>query len=384
MTDRSRVAVVRCLSYDPAEVARAVGEGIELLGGYGKILGSRIQILLKPNLLHGDHPDKGSITHPALLRAMANSLAQAGHQVSYGDSPAFHNPRTAARLSGYEAVALETGMRLADFETGEERNFPNGKQNKLFLLALGALEAEAIINLPKMKTHGLTHMTGALKNMFGVIPGLSKSWFHARLSDEESFSRMLIDLNRCLPAAMSVMDAVYGMEGNGPRNGSLVHTGLLLFSTDPVALDATACRIMGIKPEEIYYLAYAERVGLGRAHESGIEVCGVPLEKAKGKRYDVHPPSAVVFSNAPFQKYIKRFLVPRPVITAQRCTRCGQCVRICPVTPKALAARDGQPPRFDYDRCIRCYCCQETCPEGAIRIRVPLPGILFHGRKRRF
>ncbi len=383
MNRASRVAVVRCLSYEREEVERALEEGLRLLGGLPALLGERRRVLLKPNLLHGDDPARGSITHPAVLRAAALACLKAGCEVSYGDSPAFHNPRTAARLCGYEAVARETGIELADFENGEERAFPEGRQNRVFKVAHGALAAEAVVNLPKMKTHGLTRMTGAVKNMFGLVPGLTKSWFHARLSDERSFSRMLVDLNRFIPPALSVMDAVDGMEGNGPRNGRLVRTGLLLLSADPVALDAVACRIMGIDPEEIYFLSYAESIGFGRIKERDIETAGVPLSAAAGRPYETHPPSAAVFSKSPFLKYLKRFLVPRPVIAADRCTRCGQCVRICPVDPKALANVAGRPPRYDYERCIRCYCCQETCPEGAIRIRVPALGVLFHGLKKR-
>jgi uncharacterized protein (DUF362 family)/Pyruvate/2-oxoacid:ferredoxin oxidoreductase delta subunit len=383
MNGVSRVAVVRCASYDPAEVEAAVGEGLRLLGGLTSLLGTRRRVLLKPNLLHGDDPARCSITHPAVLRAAALACRSGGLTVTYGDSPAVQNPRAAARSSGYETVARETGMTLADFENGEERSFPDGRQNKLFLLARGVLEAEAVVNLPKMKTHGLTRMSGAVKNMFGSIPGLTKSWMHARLSEEFSFSRMLIDLNRFLAPALSIMDAVYGMEGNGPRNGRPVHTGLLLFSTDAVALDATASRIMGIDPEELYFLTYAENIGFGRVKEESIEILGAPPERPAGRGYALHP-TAHVFANAPFQKLFRRLLVPRPVIKAGRCTRCLQCVRICPVEPKAIAAADGRPPRYDYRRCIRCYCCQETCPEGAVRVRVPPLGVLFHGLKRRF
>ncbi|MBN2354037.1 MAG: DUF362 domain-containing protein [Spirochaetales bacterium] len=383
MNGPSRVAVVRCPSYAREDVERAIDEGLRFLGGLPALLGERRRVLLKPNLLHGDDPARGSITHPAVLRAAAIACLKAGCEVNYGDSPAFHNPRTAVRLCGYEAVAGETGITLADFENGEERTYPDGKQNRVFKIARGALDAEAIVNLPKMKTHGLTRMTGAVKNMFGLVPGLTKSWLHARLPEERSFSRMLVDLNRFFTPALSIMDAVDGMEGNGPRNGRLVRTGLLILSADPVALDAVACRIMGIDPGEIYFLSYAESIGFGRIKERDIEMAGVPLSAAATRKYETHPPSAVVFSKSPFLKYLKRLLVPRPVIGAERCTRCGQCVRICPVEPKAITAVDGRQPRYDYDRCIRCYCCQETCPEGAIRIRVPALGVLFHGLKKR-
>jgi uncharacterized protein (DUF362 family)/Pyruvate/2-oxoacid:ferredoxin oxidoreductase delta subunit len=379
----SRVAIVRCTSYQREEVARALDEAFHLLGPIIRFIPGGKKVLLKPNMLHGADPENGVITHPEILRAVALLCQQAGYTVTFGDSPSFQTPRAAAGKCGYEKIGREIGMAQANFQNGEERSFPEGKQNKLFFIATGALEADAIINLPKMKTHGFTVMTGAVKNMFGLIPGLRKSWFHARLSDRESFSRMLIDLNRYLTPALSVMDAVFGMEGNGPGNGELVHTGLLLISDDPVALDATACRIMGIRPEDLYFLKYAESIGFGNIHETDIEILGLPVERARGKKYVLHPPDFTPPALSPKLKYLKWFLIPRPVITARKCNLCLQCVRICPVNPKALTARKTKPPVFDYEKCIRCYCCQETCPRGAIRIRVPLPGVFYFGFRRR-
>ena len=379
------VAVTRCADYRPDTVRRAVEEGLTLLGPLASLLGPARRLLLKPNLLHGDKPDRGSTTHPAVFGGVAAVLRDRGYDLSYGDSPAFQSPRGAVVSSGFADVAAQYGVRLADFDSGEERSHPGGRQHRVFFVARGALEAEAIVNLPKLKTHALTRMTGAVKNMFGVVPGLEKSWFHARLPEEESFSRMLADLAGLIRPRLSIMDAVYGMEGNGPRNGSLVHTGLILMSSDPVALDATACRIMGLDPAEVYLLSACVEYGLGVTDEREIEIRGIPLREAAGRPYALNPPNQPVFSKSPLLKYLKRFIVPRPVISDARCTRCLQCVKICPVQPKAVERGPGKrPPQYDYGRCIRCYCCQETCPEGAIKSRVPFLGVLFHGLGKRF
>ncbi|MBA7695112.1 hypothetical protein ES703_103733 [subsurface metagenome] len=217
-------------------------------------------------------------------------------------------------------------------------------------------------------------MTGAIKNMFGVIPGIRKSEFHVRLQDAEHFSRMLVDLNLLLKPNLTVMDSIDGMEGNGPRNGNLVRVGLLIISDDPVAVDATAARIMGIKPEKISFLVYAQKVGLGNYCEDRIEILGEPLKNYLGKSFKLLSDPGVHTRVAPFIRPLRHFIIPRPVIDPSLCSRCGTCISICPARPKALSREKGKVPVYGYDICIRCYCCQEICAEGAISIKIPLAG----------
>jgi len=336
--EKSVVAIVRCVSYTPSEVSRAVARGMELLGGVKR-----------------------------------------GFNLSYGDSPGFGGVESVISKCGIKEQADLLRVPLAEFEKGREVGFKEGIQNKLFYIANGVLEIPAVVNLPKMKTHSLTVMTGAIKNMFGVIPGLRKAAFHARLADPRAFARMLIDLNRFITPELNIMDAVVGMEGNGPTHGDPVHTGLLLFSRDAAALDATACRIMGIEPERLYFLQHAGSSGLGNIRTQDIEIKGVALAECAGKKYKLSL-SHKWRQGAPLlQKYGKKFLIPRPVINNYLCTRCGVCVNICPVSPKALKNHNSSVPVYDYGRCIRCYCCQEMCPAGAIKVKVPVLGALYFG-----
>ncbi|HEX9063197.1 MAG TPA: DUF362 domain-containing protein, partial [Clostridia bacterium] len=179
----SKVALVRCETYDYDTVREAVRRGIELLGGSGKYARAGEKILIKPNLLSADPPEKCSTTHFTVFKAVAAEFLETNAIVSYGDSPGFHSPTSAAGKSKIMDAASELGIKLSDFERGEEVPFHEGIQNKRFYIAKGVLENDGIISVSKLKAHGLTRITGAVKNQFGCIPGFSKGEFHARLPD---------------------------------------------------------------------------------------------------------------------------------------------------------------------------------------------------------
>jgi ferredoxin len=223
-------------------------------------------------------------------------------------------------------------------------------------------------------------MTGALKNLFGVVPGFRKAEYHVTHPDLEGFSRMLADLNGLVRSSLVVMDAIRGMEGNGPRAGTPVDVGLLIVSDDPVAVDAVACRVAGIDPARVPLLAMAEEAGVGRAAPGRIELRGDPVEGLAPRRF-VLPPSNLARKVPPVLfRWAKNLMVPKPVIVPSLCRRCGECVKACPVQPKALAQEAGGVPRYTYGRCIRCFCCQEACPHRAIEILpAPLAGLFDRG-----
>ena len=271
---RSLVAVVHCEDYDYPRVKEAVAWGIKLIGGCEALVKPGEKILLKPNLLAPDPPEKCVTTHPAVFKAVAEAFLTAGAVISYGDSPSLGSPERAARKAGIMAAADELNLPLADFRAGVEVAFPAGVQNKKFTIARGVLESEGVISLPKLKTHGLTRLTGAIKNQFGCIPGVLKGEFHVKLPHVADFARMLVDLNLLLRPRLFVMDGIMAMEGNGPRGGQPRPMGVLLFSTDPVALDATVCRLVNLRPEDIPTLVYGQEMGLGTYCLEKIEIVG--------------------------------------------------------------------------------------------------------------
>lgn len=373
---RSRVALVRCPSYDPDLVYGALERGVKLLGGLDRFVRPGEHLLLKPNLLAGENPDKAVTTHPSVLVACARLLQEGGAAVSFGDSPGLDGPRRAADRAGLLAAGKRSGATFADFSSGRHMDCPEGHVVSGFPIADAVQDCDGLINLPKMKTHQLTRVTGAVKNLYGCIPGKRKAVYHVQFQDVTDFSGLLVDLNLRLRPRLHVMDGVVAMEGNGPRSGDPRPMQVLIVSEDPVAVDATFCRLIGLDPTFVPTNLVGEERGLGRFRENGIELVGDALEELRNPGFKVI--RIPVRGNASLAHYtfIKNAVLSRPVIDESRCIMCGRCVEACPVPGKAVRFTDGRrhPPQYDYDRCIRCYCCHEMCPERAIEKRTPLLG----------
>jgi uncharacterized protein (DUF362 family)/ferredoxin len=377
---KTKVALIACPDYDPERVFAAVGKGIDLLGGIGRFVSATEKILLKPNLLFGAAPEKAVTTHPALLKALALLCRQNGARVSFGDSPGWGSPQSVAAKSGLAAVAREIGLEQADFHTPVTVSFNDALIAKQLVLAKGALEADGIISLAKMKTHGFMRITGAVKNQFGCVPGLRKGEFHVKMPTAEHFAAMLVDINRFLKPRLYVMDGIVAMEGNGPRSGNPRKLKVLLFSSDPVALDAVFCRLINLSPDYVPTMKPGAESGLGTYLDSQIEICGDVFADLTCPDFKVVRQPAIVFDPS-FPLFLKKWVSPRPFIDYVLCENCGVCTEVCPLEPEAVRPSDDRKdtkPSYDYRRCIRCYCCQELCPSGAIAIKTPLLGKIIH------
>jgi len=374
---RSKVALVRCDTYDRAAVYEAVAKGVELIGGISLLIKSGERIVMKPNVLYGTNPEKGVSTHPSVFWAVGELLKRTGASVRYGDSPSFGGSGPHMRRAGLKQVADELGIALADFDKGKTVSHKDALLIKSFVIANGVLDSDGLVNLPKLKTHPLVRFTGAVKNQLGCVPGLLKSQYHVKLPDPYNFASMLVDLNTLIKPRFCVMDGIVAMEGNGPRSGKLTKLNVLLFSGDPVALDATACRIINLDPEVVPTARLGEEAGLGTYHSDNIEIVGDSIESLIDKDFDVIRTPPDHCSRGRLRTFVKNRWCERPAINKAKCTSCGQCVEMCPVEPKAVdwhTADNSKPPTHDYDLCIRCYCCQESCPEGAIFVQAPFLG----------
>ncbi len=377
---KSKVALVRCASYDEEVVYAAIKRGLELIGGARTYVEPGERIVLKPNVLFGMEPQKCVTTHPSVLKAAGRLLQETGAILYYGDSPGFGKSETHLQKAGLKQAADELGIPLADFIEGRAVDHPQALLTKRFIIANGVLDSDGLVSLPKFKTHGLTRFTGAIKNQFGCIPGALKAQYHLNLADPYDFGTMLVDLNTYIRPRLFIMDGIMAMEGNGPRNGEPRPLNVILVSSDPVALDATACKIIDLNPAFVPTSLPGEMAGLGTFDFNRIELVGDEIEQFITRDFDVVRRPPVKATSGRIRTFLKNQVCPRPVIDKSKCTHCGICATVCPLKPSAIDWRKEEReriPRHDYGRCIRCYCCQEMCPEGAISIKTPVLGNLM-------
>jgi len=353
---------------------------LDLLGGASLFVSPGEKIVLKPNVLLGSNPATCVTTHPAVFKAAGMLMQESGASVFYGDSSSIGKCEGNCRRSGLKQVADKMGFTIADFDSGRTVSHPDALLIKSLLIAKGALDCDGLVSLPKFKTHGLMRFTGAVKNQFGCIPGMAKGQYHVKLADPYDFAAMLVDINTCIKPRLFIMDGIQAMEGNGPRSGKVRNMRVLILSSDPIALDATACRMINLAPAAVPTSLAGEQAGLGTYHAENIEIVGERLESFYTPGFDVDRTPPLHCSSNRLLSFVKNQICEKPVIDKTKCTVCGTCVHMCPVDPKAVDWHTGdkkKPPAYKYDRCIRCFCCQETCPEGAISIKTtPLNRVL--------
>jgi uncharacterized protein (DUF362 family)/Pyruvate/2-oxoacid:ferredoxin oxidoreductase delta subunit len=376
----AKVVLIKCKTYDYSAVLDAVNRGLKFLGGVDRFAAKNENILLKPNLLAPNLPENCVTTHPSVFRAVSECFLSTGAKLSYGDSPATRSLSKTASKAGLTDIATHLGLTLADFSTGSEIFYKEGRQNKKFTIAKGVIECDGLISLPKFKTHALTRITGCVKNQFGCIPGKLKSEFHLKLQNVDEFSRMLVDLNNYIQPRLYIVDGIQAMEGNGPSGGTPKWMNFLAFSDDPIALDAMLCRLVGLKPELVPTIIIGHEFGAGEYIENNVELLGDDFDQIIDRSFLVDKSPNVKLQTTGLlgllnNQFFSDHLVSKPIIDQAKCNSCGTCINVCPTATKSIAFhKSGQdrPPAYNYDECIRCYCCQELCPEGAINLKIPL------------
>jgi len=358
------VSIVRCETYHEEEVLRGLRRSIDLLGGIETFVKRGERVLLKPNLLYGKAPEKAVTTHPSVVRGMIKIVREAGGVPLIGDSPGMESLGRAAEKAGIKRVADETGCPLVEFDQPIVPSEGRGRRFKQLEVDRSVLEADVIINLPKWKTHGQVLLTLGVKNLFGCIPGPRKALWHLKAGqDQKLFARMLIDVYLTVRPALTILDGIVGMDGNGPGSGRPFPLGLLLGARDPLHLDQIVCDLLGIRRELLPTNRVAFESGIGM---NEIEVVGENVEEVKIAGFQLPPLSDLGWSLPGFLKRaLRKALTGRPVIDEEVCQICGRCEEICP--PKALTQKGHL--ALDEQKCIRCFCCQEICPEGAISIK---------------
>ena len=322
------------------------------------------KILIKPNVLRASDAHEGIVTHPAVLQAVVEKVKSLNPaEIVVGDNPGLFN------YGANEESFWKTGLMEAS--QGCYRNIGNDAVrvdfNPDFMatvsLSRAIVEADVVISLPKFKTHGLTVLTGGIKNSYGYLPGAQKALLHRIAGSPDRFHELVVEVFKLRVPDLLVMDAVVGMEGNGPASNELRDIGLILAADNAVALDAIVAVMMGLDPARLAFLRKAQADGLGDLDLRKIEILGKlkPLPNFK------LPPlgGAAIQDNAAIQTMIEDRTLLRPRPDQDLCTGCGTCVEQCPVSALAM---NGDLPEVDADTCITCFCCQEICPEKAIAL----------------
>ncbi len=368
------VSIVPCDSYEYEKVKAALRSAIGAVDGFCGIRAG-MTVAIKANLVSFLPPKKAATTHPAVVCALCDLLTEAGCSVVIGDSPG--GVYNAAALNQVYRVtgmteAVRDGVTLnGDFSVKDAR-FGEAAVAKSFSYTGWLDKADAIIDVCKLKTHGMMGFSCAAKNLFGVIPGTQKPEYHFRFSTYEAFADMIVDLNEYFKPVLSICDAVVGMEGNGPTAGTPRRIGCILASPSTHKLDLVAASVIGLKKEEVPTLLAAYRRGLIPATAEEVRVAG-DVSRFRIEDYETittlhslgfRGASDNVLGNI-FGKTVEKLLMTRPKLRKNQCVGCNRCGELCPA--KAIRIEKGKAV-IDREKCIRCFCCQEFCPRGAMKI----------------
>lgn len=369
------VVLEKCTSYNQDEVDNAVSSIFSHYGGVKKLFEPGQTVFLKVNLVMKKKPEEAVTTHPAVVEAVAKQLLRHGCRVIIGDSPG--GPFTPIKLKGiYKATGMEEVARI----TGSELNYnvecldvsyQEGHIVKSLTVAKAMWEADALISLGKLKTHGMTTYTGAAKNLFGTIPGLLKAEYHFKMPNLDDFAHMLVDICEAIKPAFSIIDGVVGMEGEGPTAGKPKQVNAIIAGINPHEVDVIGASLMGLEINRVPTLKAAKQRGL-ITEDNDIKVVGYPIEKLKVQKFVVPNTRQIHFYRGKFplwlERYLDKWLTPNPVFQHHLCSGCEVCKKHCP--PGVITMKQGRPV-VELNKCIRCFCCQELCPAKAVMIKRP-------------
>lgn len=356
---------IKSASYSQPELKTAVWALLDSCGGRNINAGDRV--LVKPNLLLPARPESGILTHPDIVAAACEFALQRGAAVLVADSPATGTFQGVIRKGGFAKALAHLDVELQPFRetTLVDIGEPFGK----IALAREALEADAVINLAKLKTHSQMLLTLGVKNLFGCVVGLEKPQWHLRSGvDRDWFARLLVQIHYAVHPTVTLVDGILSLEGDGPgKGGQPRHTGVLLGGRDAAAVDAAVCRMLRLEPDQLP----THRAAAARGLITGREDIRGDFKMVAD--FKLPEQGAVAFGPDFLKGFIRTHVLQKPVVDDQRCRSCGECWSFCPA---AAVAESGRTVAFDYGRCIRCYCCVEVCPHGALAAKMPPVGRL--------
>lgn len=371
-----KISVLKTPSYDKEIIGAAVRRHFILHGMENKIAAGS-KVLIKPNLLLKRRPEEFTTTHPAVVEAVIEVLKSYGvTDITLADSPGGLYTKSQLvsiyRATGMEDVAQRQGIRL-NLDTGYgEIKCEQSKVCSRFSIIDPVRQADYIIDVGKLKTHGMTGLSGGVKNLFGCIPGLMKPELHCQFPEKERFGHMLVDLCQCIKPAFILMDGVEAMEGDGPSGGEKREVGLTFAAENPYALDLCLCHLIDMEEDMVPTIVAARERGLCGSYGQDMEIIGdfneiTPISdyrKPKGASVDFTSHVPKIFRG--MVAWLEKTAAPKPVIRSADCVGCGKCAESCPQHTITIRKKKAA---IDYSKCIKCFCCHEMCPVKAIDVK---------------
>ncbi len=364
------VSAIPCGEYDFEKCTAALVAGFAPFGGFDWVKPG-MKVALKVNLVASAHPDKAVSVHPVLLSALATLLADQGAHVILGDSPGgLYNKAFVSKI--YRGCHMDqvANCTLNEDFSQSTAHYPEGLVCREFPYTAYLEQADVILNVCKLKTHGMMGMSAGVKNFFGTIPGTIKPEYHFQYKTQQDFANMLIDVFQYSAPMFTICDGIVAMEGNGPTSGTPRPVGTVLVSPNAHHLDLAASAIMGLTKEDVPTLEAGFQRGYLPATVEELEINGQLPHVADYQIIKSH--SSLLFvgrkntvGNRLLSKVMERVLSAHPKLAKSQCIGCEKCKNVCPA--KAITMVDGKP-KIDLDICIRCFCCQEFCPVGALTV----------------
>ena len=353
-------------NYSYKELRAKLEETISLLGGMNSFVRRGDRVLIKPNLLSASDPERRITTDPAIVKAVASMVLDSGAKPFIGDSPALEPFSRVARITGMEEVGKELGIPVEDLTEPQQVQTDESYRFRNIEISSKVLNADAVINIPKLKTHCQMLLTLGVKNLFGTVVAQRKAEWHYRVGlDRDLFASLHLDIYRAVNPVLTILDGIWGMEGHGPGNGTPRKFGLLAASGNALALDIFVCRYLGVDLEDFPLYRAAKDRNLAIPPEK-IQLIDEMEEHLHPGQVEI-PKLDSLHVLPGFLKPLAPWLVSRPYQDRDKCIGCGRCVDIC--AAEAITLAPDRTLHYDYKKCIRCFCCQEVCPQDAIRFR---------------
>ncbi|PIN87315.1 hypothetical protein COV19_00330 [Candidatus Woesearchaeota archaeon CG10_big_fil_rev_8_21_14_0_10_44_13] len=350
------VSIVKCSSYDKARVYAAIKKVIDDIGFRIKP-GSKV--ILKPNVLNGSRPNDAVTTHPSVVEAVCRVLREKDCSIIIAESSGFTSTLKNYEVCGIAEVARRYDAKLVSLSSESiiTKRIEGAKVLKETKVSKILFEADLIINLPKLKTHTLTKYTGAVKNLFGCIPGVLKQKYHVKAPSEKRFCNLIVDIYSLIMPELNIMDGIVGMEGDGPSGGDPKKIGLVIAADDAAALDLVVEKMIGLEGK-----VYTTRFAIARRllDPDKVNVSG-EIKKIRFRHAGANSSRVPAI----ISELIFRYSVPEPHVIKERCVRCGACAKVC----YSKAIRLNPYPVFNRRRCIHCFCCHELCPYHTIGLK---------------